>query len=257
MFIRGLFTDYDGTLSPINSEREASMLSAELMETLDHIASRIPVGVITTKDIHFIKPRTPFAHAWSAVGGLEINIPPIDLLDPRITGEKLRDMECALDYARREINREEFIEEKRNLHGRVLAFCIDWRRSLNTTLSRSCAEKVAAFCRRLGLMVVTYGTQPFMDFFPCPVNKGEALEKLKRIFRLSCGILYMGDSRTDNDAFRVADVSIGIIHPETPQDLECKYWLNFGDMAGFLGALLDNSLVFNESLLSIVGMENR
>jgi hypothetical protein len=121
LLIEGLFTDYDGTLAPINSVREASGIAARLTETLEVIASRVPVGVITTKDLHFIRTRTPFARAWSAVGGLETNVPPAVFLDPRVTAQNREDLACARDYARREINGSAVIEEKRDSRGQVLA----------------------------------------------------------------------------------------------------------------------------------------
>jgi len=44
------------------------------MAVLHQISRRIPVAVITTKDLAFVVKRTPFAHAWVGLGGLEIKI---------------------------------------------------------------------------------------------------------------------------------------------------------------------------------------
>lgn len=251
MKIQGLFTDYDGTLSPVNVKREESSIAEEVGKALYRIAGRVPVGVITTKDLSFIVPRTPFARAWCATGGLEIKLPSVTVLDPRITESTINSVALAADYAKKKMGNTAFIEEKRDSRGKVLAFCVDWRQSGNNAAVGSIANKIAAFCRERELEVTEYNGQPFLDVFPCSVDKGGALEKLKNNFGILSGVLYMGDSRTDNSAFRIADVSIGVIHDETAPDLECKYWLEFRGMAEFLSRLLDSGLIFSDDLPGI------
>lgn len=251
MKIQGLFTDYDGTLSSVNVKREEASVAEEVGKALYRIAGRVPVGVITTKDLFFIVPRTPFARAWCATGGLEIKLPSVTVLDPRVTESTIASVALAADYAKKKMGNNAFIEEKRDSRGKVLAFCVDWRESENRAVAKGAATKIAIFCQEMGLEVIKYDGQPFLDVFPCPVDKGGALEKLKNNFGISSGVLYMGDSRTDNSAFRIADVSIGVIHDETAPDLECKYWLEFGDMAEFLNRLLDSGLIFSDDLPGI------
>jgi len=65
--VGALFTDYDGTISPINVSRSESRVPPEIMFMLNRIRERIPVAVITTKSLEFVVAKTPFACAWSAL----------------------------------------------------------------------------------------------------------------------------------------------------------------------------------------------
>jgi phosphoserine phosphatase len=55
----------------------------------------------------------------------------------------------------------------------------------------------------------------------------------------------MGDSAADNPAFKLAEVAVGVMHPETPKNLACEYFVRFEDMADFLRCLLENNFLFN------------
>ena len=189
-------------------------------------------------------PRTPFASAWGAVGGTE-NKAAVGNGRGRTHHRQYFAAHVTLRsiFTRRQMNEAAFVEEKHDSEGRVIAFCVDWRRSRISAEARNWAMRLIDFCRAVGLEVITYTGQPFMDVFPCPPDKGGALEKLKNIFQLPGGILYMGDSKADNPAFKAADISIGVVHNETPPNLECQYLLDFKDMAIFLNGLIDNKLI--------------
>lgn len=65
-------------------------------------------------------------------------------------------------------------------------------------------------------------------------------------FSVNSGVMYLGDSETDNSAFRNSAVSIGVIHDETPQNnLECDYFLRFKDVPAFFNALIANKFQFS------------
>ena len=72
--VKALFLDYDGTISPLNVSRTESRDLPENLAILRQISSIIPVAIITTKDLAFVVERTPFAHAWAGLGGLEIKV---------------------------------------------------------------------------------------------------------------------------------------------------------------------------------------
>jgi hypothetical protein len=68
----------------------------------------------------------------------------------------------------------------------------------------------------------------------------------------------MGDSKTDNPAFRAASVSLGVVHDETlPQTLESEYFVKFEDVPYFLHTLYLNDLMFNPDFPMIKINPNR
>lgn len=241
--VKGLFLDYDGTISPLDVTRDESGVPETTQGVLNQISRLIPVGIITTKDLPFILPRTSFAHAWCGIAGLETKVGENITRDPRVPAA----LPCilrALEYAKGLKGNFFFIEEKRDTKGEAVAFCLDWRYSRDLKEAETRAGKVIKYCETLPLSVVKYERQPFFDVYPCPVDKGKALRELKQYFGLADGVVYMGDSKVDNPAFRAADIGIGVLHEGLMVDLDCDYFVNFSGVASLLDRLLGNNLFF-------------
>jgi HAD superfamily hydrolase (TIGR01484 family) len=239
--------DYDGTISTLRAPISKSRVLPENMAILNQISRQIPVAVITTKDLSFVVKKTPFAHAWSGLAGLEIKIGDIVTRASCLT--KITPyLTAALEYAKNFSGTDLIIEEKRDSRRITVAFSVDWRQAKNKSEAKEKALKIISYCETLPIVTIKYEAQPFFDVFPCPVNKGKALLELKRKLDLCDGILYMGDSIVDNAAFEVADVALGVIHEETPENLVCDYFVRFEDVATFLKGLLRNRFCFSPKL---------
>ena len=158
----------------------------------------------------------------------------------------------ALKYAKRLSDDDLIIEEKHDSEGAVVAFSVDWRQAKNGCAAEELALKIVSYCETLPVVTIRYEGQPFFDVFPCPINKGKALSELKQKLGLHDGVLYMGDSIVDNTAFEVADVAVGVIHEETPDNLACDCFVRFEDVAAFLEALLRGGFFFSPELPMIL-----
>lgn len=212
---------------------------------LREIGSLLPISIVTMKDMSFIVPRTPFAQAWSAIGGLEMRVGKRVMKDDRLR-QMSSNISLSLNYARSHISSPGVeIEEKEDSEGRTIAFCVDWRQAENPQEAKHEAEVVATYCKGLGLNVIRYETQPFFDVYPVIPDKGEALRDMMSELAIRKGVLYLGDSKTDNPAFRASDISLGVIHDESPlRTLDCDYLVRFESVPDFLHALVLNDLKF-------------
>jgi trehalose-6-phosphatase len=198
------------------------------------------------KDLPFVMPRTPFAHAWSAIGGLEMRIGK-RVLKRECLEQRLPSVSLAFDYAKSHItNAGVEIEEKQDSEGHTVAFCIDWRQARDLKTAKQEAERVADYCKALRLRLIRYQKQPFYDVYPLAPDKGTALQEMLNELAVKNGVLYLGDSEMDNSAFKASSVSVGVIHDEPfLETLDCEYLVKFEYVPDFLNALLANNFLFS------------
>lgn len=241
-----LSSDYDGTISPIDISRIESRVPMQTRVMLRQISDLLPISIITMKDLPFIMPRTPFAQAWSAIGGLETRIGKRVLKRDTVV-DRIADVSLAINFARSRLTSGEVeIEDKQDSEGHTLAFCVDWRHAKDPEAARKEAEIVATYCKELDLRVIRYEKQPFFDVYPFAPDKGWALQEMANELAVKNGVLYLGDSEIDNSAFRASSIGIGVIHNETySRILDCDYLVKFDQVPDFLNALLLNDLSFS------------
>jgi len=242
--VKALFTDYDGTLSPVNVKRAESVAPPKTMEALSKISQHIPIAIITTKDLNFVAPRTPFACAWATLGGLEITHNG-KTERAAVLESKRSQMELALAFAETQSGQGLTVEVKRDSDGKSVALSVDWRFAVNKEQAVARASEIATYSENLSLNLTRYEGQPFFDVFPCPLDKGAALGSLKLKLGVSNGVLYLGDSAVDNAAFRNSDLAVGVLHEESASNLECDYFVKFDSLSAFLQCLLEADFCFD------------
>jgi trehalose-6-phosphatase len=241
MKLAAVFVDYDGTIAPMGVRRSASRVPEPVDAALSSISSLVPVGVITSKDLGFVKGRTSFADGWACVLGSEVR-----LADGTGYIEKTEtDLEAPLALAEKLLPRKVSVERKLASDGTMLGFSLDWT-GMPKLRAPDVLHLVAAM-RRCGLHV-SYGRgDTFVDVYAVKTDKGAALESLKNLLSVGGPVLYLGDSSHDNPAFDVADVAVCVDHGQEMGGLRCRYRVDQGRVGELLGRLVASELEFVET----------
>lgn len=251
MKIEAIFSDYDGTLSPLELRRREAFIPQRLRRLLIKASKSIRIGIITTKDLSFIQERVPFAQGIAATSGLEIQVGDKIMLDERlkIPNEKVDKVYHEALKRILQIQDNVSVERKETDDGGIIAFCIDWRLARDWTEAKRKTTPILEFCKEQGLYVVESNISPFANVFPLEVSKGDAFTKLRKEMNVTGPIMYLGDSEADDPAFRLADISIGIKHRRIVPELSCKYWLEFFELESFLSDLIASDFDFRETMI--------
>lgn len=238
-----LSTDYDGTLSPLDSTREDSKLPAPLDAVLRSIAGRTKLAVITSKSFDFIHVRIPYAHAWGCVGGLDIRF----MDGSELTTAPGVDVDAGLKKAKAMLGAGVDYEEKRG-SGTLLGFSVDWRgRPPPSKLEEAIDE-----LKQDGFYIDRDISNPFVDFLCSRPDKGTALARIKAGLSTSGLTMFIGDSPTDNPAFREADVAVGVDHGQPLSALEYDFVVHADGVRPLLEGLLARDMEFGAILPKIL-----
>jgi HAD superfamily hydrolase (TIGR01484 family) len=249
--VEAIFSDYDGTLCALELRREDAFISPRLRRVLTKASKRVKLGIITTKDLYFIKDRVPFAHGYAASCGLEMQVGGKITLDERVRESNPKLEKTYQDALKRilQVRDNIMVERKETEDGDLIAFCIDWRLSRNWDEAHRKAAPMLALCKDQGMYVVESNISPFANIFPFAVDKGTALVKLRKEMGVTGPVIYLGDSEADDPAFQLADISVGIKHRRVMPALKCKYKLEFFELEVFLSKLIESNFNFQDGML--------
>jgi trehalose 6-phosphate phosphatase len=218
-----IFLDYDGTLTPIVSQPQDAWLSDSMQQTLRLLAARVPVAILSGRDLDDVRSRVLVdgivyagSHGFdiSGAGGLRRELgaeylPELDRAEKElrealddIPGAQLERKHFSVATHYRNVSENDIPEVMRAVH--TVA-------ALHRDLHTIAGKKVYEFL-------------PAIDW-----NKGKAVLWLLETLDLVRGNvlpIYIGDDRTDEDAFHaLAKRGVGIIVAEQSQPTAAHYSL--------------------------------
>jgi trehalose-phosphatase len=231
-----VFLDYDGTLTPIVSQPENASLSDSIRQTLRELAARAPVAILSGRDLDDVRGRVHvdgIIYAGShgldiaSAGGLrrELGAAYLPVLDTAET--ELREALDEIPGAQLERKHFSVASHYRNVNeddAFRVAVAVDTVAARHRELRRINGKKV-------------YELLPDVAW-----DKGKAVLWLLETLGLERGNtrpIYIGDDRTDEDAFRALEQrGIGILVSEQSQPTAARYSLkNPAEVECFLRAL--------------------
>jgi alpha,alpha-trehalase len=228
-----VFLDYDGTLTAIVSDPKKALLSDSIRQTLQALVMRVSVAVLSGRDLDDIRKRVAIdAIVYGGSHGF-------DIAGPRgLRRQEATKFLPALDAAEKELREKlagiagAFIERKR------FSIAAHYRKVNENDFPRleEAVSEVVARHRELRRMEgkKVYELLPCIDW-----DKGKAalwlLENLGLKHGKVCPI-YIGDDRTDEDAFRALEQrGVGILVSEEPRATAANYSLKDpSEVEGFL-----------------------
>ena len=219
-----VFLDYDGTLTRIVSHPEDAWLSDSMRQTLRSLAARVPVAILSGRDLDDVRGRVHVdgivyagSHGFdiAGAGGLrrELGAAYLAVLDAAET--ELREALDEIPGAQLERKHFSVAAHYRNVNENEafkVALAVDAVTAKHRELRRMDGKKV-------------YELLPDIDW-----NKGKAVLWLLETLgleRRNVLPIYIGDDRTDEDAFRAIEKrGVAILVSEQPQITAASYWLN-------------------------------
>ncbi len=232
-----IFLDYDGTLTPIVSHPEKALLSDSMRQALQSLVMQAPVAILSGRDLDDIRQRVNIgaivyagSHGFDIAGprGLRKEmatelLPRLDMIEKQL-GKQL----AGIPGARVERKRFSIAAHYRNVN-----------ESDVPKVERAVSE-VARGHRELRKMdgKKVYELLPDIDW-----NKGKAVLWLLETLgleRAKVRPIYIGDDRTDEDAFRaLGQRGMGILVNEQPRPTAASYSLKDPtEVEGFLRELV-------------------
>jgi trehalose 6-phosphate phosphatase len=219
-----VFLDYDGTLTPIVNHPEDALLSDSMRQTLRSLAARVPVAILSGRDLDDVRGRVLVdgivyagSHGFdiAGAGGLRRRLGEVYLPVLGAAENELR--EALDDIVGAQLERKYFsvAAHYRNVNENdadKVALAV-----------RAVAAKHRELRRIEGKKV--YELLPDIDW-----DKGKAVLWLLETLEVERGKalpIYIGDDRTDEDAFRALEKrGVGILVSEHSQTTAANYCLN-------------------------------
>jgi alpha,alpha-trehalase len=234
-----VFLDYDGTLTPIVSHPEQAWLSDSMREVLQQLTERAPVAIVSGRELGDVRRRVNIdsivyagSHGFDIAGphGLRRQMA-TDFLPNLDTAEKeLHEALDGIPGARVERKRFSIAAHYRNVNEN------------DVPKVEQAVGEVATPHRKLRRI---NGKKVYELLPDVAWDKGKAALWLLETLGLESRTggnrpIYIGDDRTDEDAFRALEQrGVGIVVSEKSQDTAASYSLkNPGEVERFLRALV-------------------
>jgi trehalose 6-phosphate phosphatase len=218
-----IFLDYDGTLTPIVSHPEKAFLSDSMQQTLQALVMQAPVAILSGRDFDDVRQRVNIgAIVYAGSHGF-------DIAGPRgLRKEMAAEFLPELDMVEKELGKQLAEIDGAHVERKRFSIAAHYRNVNESDVPKveRVVSEVAARHRELRKMdgKKVYELLPDIDW-----DKGKAVLWLLETLGLEHAKIrpiYIGDDRTDEDAFRaLGQRGVGILVSEQPRPTAASYSL--------------------------------
>ena len=218
-----VFLDYDGTLTPIVSHPEKALLSDSMRQALQSLVMQAPVAILSGRDLDDVRQRVNIgAIVYAGSHGF-------DIAGPRgLRKEMAMEFLLRLDMVEQELGKQLAGIAGARVERKRFSIAAHYRNANASEVPKvdRAVSEVAARHRELRKMdgKKVYELLPDIDW-----DKGKALLWLlenQGLERAKVRPIYIGDDRTDEDAFRALEkAGVGILVSEEPRPTAARYSL--------------------------------
>jgi trehalose 6-phosphate phosphatase len=235
-----LFTDFDGTLTPIAEHPDLAHLSAETKALLEQLArqSKITLAVICGRALADIQTRVGIAGlVYAGNHGLEICGPGFHFIDPEAAAQR-----GALQQLAEKLSARVQTIAGACIENKGLTISIHFRQVADRQVDQVVRVVRAAVTPRhrqwqLAIGKMVYEIKPRVDW-----HKGAALHWIKdRVGEPQAQMTYLGDDFTDEDAFAALPDGITVKVGHVEETLAKFHVANPAEVQQFLQWLIERS----------------
>ncbi|KAJ4715693.1 Trehalose 6-phosphate phosphatase [Melia azedarach] len=229
-----MFLDYDGTLSPIVDDPERAFMSNKMRKTVKKLASYFPTAIVTgrcrDKVYEFVKLAELY---YAGSHGMDIQGPTKDKEDDEeaILYQPARDFIPVINEVYRLLVQKTKLTPGAFVEHNKFCLSVHYRRVAEKQWSEV-AELVNSVVQQYEGLKCTQGRMVFEIRPDIEWDKGRALEFLLESLGFSnCSDVlpvYIGDDRTDEDAFKILqkrEQGFGILVSNRPRETHASYLL--------------------------------
>ncbi|KAM3369389.1 hypothetical protein ACQJBY_017341 [Aegilops geniculata] len=247
-----LFLDYDGTLSPIVNDPEKAFMSPEIRVAVKNVAKFFPTAIVSgrsrDKVFEFVNLKELY---YAGSHGMDIMLSSADSESKTEDDEEAKLFQPASEFLPMIIEAyNSLVDATRSIRGANVEnnkFCVSVHyRNVDKQDWDAVAQLVNDVLKSFPRLKLTTGrkvleVRPVIDW-----DKGKAVEFLLQSLRLddpeSVLPIYIGDDRTDEDAFKVLrerNCGYGILVSQVPKETEAFYSLRApSEVMEFLDSLV-------------------
>ncbi|KAL6861792.1 hypothetical protein ACP4OV_017492 [Aristida adscensionis] len=226
-----MFMDYDGTLSPIVADPDAAFMSAEMRAAVRDVAKHFPTAIVTGRCVDKVYNFVGLPELYYAGShGMDIK-GPSSKEETKVLLQPAREFLPVIDKAYGAL-----VEKTKATPGARVEhnkFCLSVHfRCVDEKSWTPLAEQVKAVLREFPELKLTEGRK-VLEIRPSIMwDKGRAVDFLLKSLgfddRRDVLPVYIGDDRTDEDAFKVLRIrgqGLGILVSKCPRETDALYSL--------------------------------